>query len=97
VPGTHTAKADLFRVLGHPVRVRILDLLRDGRVQVRPLIDRVFPLDEAAAREIQAGIDSFFKGLSSPGVKVDDRVAALYQLYGILVLLRCGDLLQRLK
>ncbi|OGS51063.1 MAG: hypothetical protein A3K65_02490 [Euryarchaeota archaeon RBG_16_68_12] len=55
------------------------------------------PLDEAAAREIQAGIDSFFKGLSSPGVKVDDRVAALYQLYGILVLLRCGDLLQRLK
>jgi predicted dehydrogenase/threonine dehydrogenase-like Zn-dependent dehydrogenase len=26
-----------------------LDLLRDGRVQVRPLIDRVFPLDEAAA------------------------------------------------
>lgn len=30
MPGTHTAKADLFRVLGHPVRVRILDLLRDG-------------------------------------------------------------------
>ena len=26
-----------------------LDLLRDGRVRVRPLIDRVFPLDEAAA------------------------------------------------
>ena len=26
-----------------------LDLLRDGRIEVRPLIDRVFPLDEAAA------------------------------------------------
>ncbi|HXU10611.1 MAG TPA: Gfo/Idh/MocA family oxidoreductase [Candidatus Binatia bacterium] len=26
-----------------------LELLRDGRVRVRPLIDRVFPLDEAAA------------------------------------------------
>lgn len=26
-----------------------LDFLRDGRVRVRPLIDRVFPLDEAAA------------------------------------------------
>jgi len=30
VPGTHAAKAALFRILGHPVRVRILDLLRDG-------------------------------------------------------------------
>jgi hypothetical protein len=55
------------------------------------------PLDEATAREVQAGIDSFFKGLSAPGVKVDDRVAALYQLYGILVMLRCADLLQRLR
>lgn len=26
----HTAKADFFRVLGHPARVRILELLRDG-------------------------------------------------------------------
>ncbi len=55
------------------------------------------PLDEAAAREVQAGIDSFFAGLGSPGVKVDQRVAALYQLYGILVLIRCADLLQRLR
>lgn len=55
------------------------------------------PLDEKAAREAQAGIDAFFNGLSSPGVKVDQRVAALYQLYGILVLIRCADLLQRLK
>lgn len=30
MPGTHLAKAELFRVLGHPVRVRILELLRDG-------------------------------------------------------------------
>jgi DNA-binding transcriptional ArsR family regulator len=26
----HTIKADFFRVLGHPARVRILELLRDG-------------------------------------------------------------------
>jgi DNA-binding transcriptional ArsR family regulator len=26
----HTVKADFFRVLGHPARVRILELLRDG-------------------------------------------------------------------
>jgi ArsR family transcriptional regulator len=30
VPGTHDAKAELFRVLGHPVRLRIVGLLRDG-------------------------------------------------------------------
>jgi ArsR family transcriptional regulator len=30
VPDTHDAKAELFRVLGHPARLRILGLLRDG-------------------------------------------------------------------
>jgi len=55
------------------------------------------PLDEKAAREVQGGIDGFFRKLSAPGAKVDDRVAALFQLYGILVIVRCADLLQRLK
>ena len=27
----HEAKADLFRVLGHPARVRALELLREGK------------------------------------------------------------------
>jgi DNA-binding transcriptional ArsR family regulator len=30
----HEAKATLFRVLGHPARVRILELLRDGERSV---------------------------------------------------------------
>lgn len=33
----YSAKADLFRVLGHPVRVRILELLRDGERSVGSL------------------------------------------------------------
>ena len=33
----HEAKADLFRVLGHPARVRILELLRDGERSVGSL------------------------------------------------------------
>ena len=33
----HEAKASLFRVLGHPVRVRILELLRDGERSVGAL------------------------------------------------------------
>jgi ArsR family transcriptional regulator len=33
----HEAKASLFRVLGHPARVRILELLRDGERSVGSL------------------------------------------------------------
>src|SRR3954468_6577171 len=33
----HEAKANLFRVLGHPARVRILELLRDGERSVGAL------------------------------------------------------------
>lgn len=33
----HEVKADLFRVLGHPARVRILELLRDGERSVGAL------------------------------------------------------------
>jgi hypothetical protein len=54
------------------------------------------PLDEKTAREVQLGLDGFFKQLADPGVPVDRRVAAIYQMYGILVLVRCVDLLKRL-
>lgn len=37
MPGTHVAKAELFRVLGHPARLRILELLRDGERSVGEL------------------------------------------------------------
>jgi DNA-binding transcriptional ArsR family regulator len=33
----HVVKANLFRVLGHPARVRILELLRDGELSVGAL------------------------------------------------------------
>ena len=33
----HQAKADLFRTLGHPVRVRVLELLQDGPRAVHEL------------------------------------------------------------
>ena len=41
-PGGHAqpiyaAKAELFRVLGHPARVRIIELLRDGERSVGSL------------------------------------------------------------
>lgn len=34
----YQAKAELFRTLGHPVRIRVLELLQDGPKQVRELL-----------------------------------------------------------
>src|SRR4051812_12321226 len=34
----YQAKAELFRTLGHPVRIRVLELLQDGPKQVRNLL-----------------------------------------------------------
>ena len=55
------------------------------------------PMDEKAAREVQAGLDGFFHQIAAPGVPVDVRVAAVYQMYGVLVLVRCADLVKRLS
>ncbi|MFD0889595.1 ArsR/SmtB family transcription factor [Streptosporangium algeriense] len=34
----YEAKAELFRLLGHPVRIRVLELLQDGPKPVRQLL-----------------------------------------------------------
>ncbi|WP_433501123.1 ArsR/SmtB family transcription factor [Sphaerimonospora sp. CA-214678] len=34
----HQVKAEFFRTLGHPVRVRVLELLQDGPLPVRDLL-----------------------------------------------------------
>ncbi|MBC3992874.1 helix-turn-helix transcriptional regulator [Streptomyces sp. AC563] len=34
----YQAKAEFFRMLGHPVRIRVLELLRDGPLPVRELL-----------------------------------------------------------
>ncbi|MEV6343782.1 metalloregulator ArsR/SmtB family transcription factor [Actinoplanes sp. NPDC051851] len=37
----YQAKAELFRTLGHPVRVRVLELLQDGPRAVRDLLAEI--------------------------------------------------------
>ncbi|MFF5212510.1 ArsR/SmtB family transcription factor [Streptosporangium sp. NPDC000396] len=34
----YQAKAEFFRTLGHPVRIRVLELLQDGPMHVRDLL-----------------------------------------------------------
>ncbi|MEU5219654.1 metalloregulator ArsR/SmtB family transcription factor [Streptomyces sp. NPDC020807] len=37
----YQAKAEFFRMLGHPVRIHILELLQDGPLAVRELLVRI--------------------------------------------------------
>jgi ArsR family transcriptional regulator len=37
----YQAKAELFRTLGHPVRIRVLELLQEGPRPVRELLDAI--------------------------------------------------------
>ena len=37
----YQAKAELFRTLGHPVRIRVLELLQDGPHPVRELLEQI--------------------------------------------------------
>jgi ArsR family transcriptional regulator, arsenate/arsenite/antimonite-responsive transcriptional repressor len=37
----YQAKAEFFRMLGHPVRIRVLELLGDGPRSVRDLLDDI--------------------------------------------------------
>ncbi|MBG0832487.1 winged helix-turn-helix transcriptional regulator [Planomonospora sp. ID67723] len=37
----YQAKAEFFRTLGHPVRIRVLELLRDGPLPVRDLLAKI--------------------------------------------------------
>jgi ArsR family transcriptional regulator len=37
----YQAKAEFFRMLGHPVRIRVLELLQDGPMPVRDLLAQI--------------------------------------------------------
>ncbi|MEU6347366.1 metalloregulator ArsR/SmtB family transcription factor, partial [Streptomyces sp. NPDC046977] len=37
----YQAKAEFFRMLGHPVRIRVLEMLQDGPLPVRDLLTEI--------------------------------------------------------
>ncbi|MEO3842011.1 metalloregulator ArsR/SmtB family transcription factor [Streptomyces sp. B22F1] len=44
----YQAKADLFRMLGHPVRIRVLELLQDRPMPVRDLLTEIGGIEAPA-------------------------------------------------
>jgi len=49
----YQAKAEFFRMLGHPVRIRVLELLQDGPKPVRDLLAEIEILTEMLAGQNQ--------------------------------------------
>ncbi len=57
----YQAKAEFFRMLGHPVRIRVLELLQYGPVPVRELL-RVIEIEPSNLSQQLAVLGRVFKG-----------------------------------
>lgn len=53
--------------------------------------------DLAAIREARDAVDALFAKLNEPGVPLHIRVALLHQLYGLIAIVRCAQLLEELR
>jgi ArsR family transcriptional regulator len=75
-PPLYQVKAEFFRLLGHPVRIRVLELLRDGPRPVRDLLDDLQIEPSAMSQQLAV--------LRRSGIVVSYRDGAqtLYQLAG---------------
>ncbi|MFE1463635.1 ArsR/SmtB family transcription factor [Streptomyces nigra] len=72
----YQAKAEFFRMLGHPVRIRVLELLQDGPMPVRDLL---------AAIEVEApGLSQQLAVLRRSGIVTSSRQGStvVYELAG---------------
>ncbi|MFC9317275.1 ArsR/SmtB family transcription factor [Streptomyces nigra] len=72
----YQAKAEFFRMLGHPVRIRVLELLQDGPIPVRDLL---------AAIEVEApGLSQQLAVLRRSGIVTSTRQGStvVYELAG---------------
>ncbi|MBW8797416.1 MAG: winged helix-turn-helix transcriptional regulator [Streptomyces sp.] len=72
----YQAKAEFFRMLGHPVRIRVLELLQDGPMPVRDLL---------AAIEVEpSGLSQHLAVLRRSGIVTSAREGStvVYELAG---------------
>jgi ArsR family transcriptional regulator len=84
-PPVYALKAEFFRALGHPVRVRILQLLRDGEMSVGALqaeldLDSSGTSQHLAALRKQGLVTSRKDGTSVYYSVKDERTLMLLQL-----------------
>ncbi len=99
----YQAKAELFRTLGHPVRIRVLELLQDGPRPVRDLLAEIEVEASGLSQQLavlrRAGLvtsardgSSVVYELSTPAVA--DLLAAGRRILGAVLTDREGLLVQ---
>jgi DNA-binding transcriptional ArsR family regulator len=99
----YQAKAELFRTLGHPVRIRVLELLQDGPRSVRELLSAIEVEPSSLSQQLavlrRAGLvtssregSSVMYALSTPDVA--DLLAAGRRILGSMLSDRDGLLAQ---
>ncbi|MCM2390537.1 ArsR/SmtB family transcription factor [Streptomyces albipurpureus] len=72
----YQAKAEFFRMLGHPVRIRVLELLQDGPMPVRGLLAEI-EIEPAALSQQLAVLRR-----SGIVISVRDGATVVYELAG---------------
>ncbi|MFF9982242.1 MULTISPECIES: ArsR/SmtB family transcription factor [Streptomyces] len=72
----YQAKAEFFRMLGHPVRIRVLELLQDGPMPVRDLLAAIEVEPSALSQQLAV--------LRRSGIVISTRDGAtvVYELAG---------------
>ncbi|WP_438296210.1 ArsR/SmtB family transcription factor [Streptomyces sp. HUAS TT7] len=72
----YQAKAEFFRMLGHPVRIRVLELLQDGPMPVRDLLSAIEIEPSALSQQLAV--------LRRSGIvtSVRERSTVVYELAG---------------
>jgi ArsR family transcriptional regulator len=93
-PPLYQVKAELFRLLGHPVRIRVLELLQEGPLPVRDLLAdlRIEPssLSQQLAVLRRSGIVVSFRGGSAvnyalAGADVAELLAAARRILTVML------------
>ena len=98
----YQAKAEMFRTLGHPVRIRVLELLQDGPRPVRDLLAEIdveaSNLSQQLAVLRRAGIVSSFRDgalvMYALNTGVADLLAAGRRILGAVLTDRDGLLVE---
>ena len=87
VAGSESVLEGIYKSNALQVRDSLWSLARDFRSSE----------DLASIREARAAIDALFARLDSPDVDLHAKVSLLHQLYGLVAIVRCAQLLEELR
>ncbi|QDQ09455.1 winged helix-turn-helix transcriptional regulator [Streptomyces spectabilis] len=66
----YEAQAECLRILGHPVRIRVLELLQNGPILVRELLTATEIAPSSMSQQLAVSLRSGFVAVSRRGASV---------------------------